>query len=167
MDSPVQDFQIPLSFPSLGLNMEGDKEWQMEGMGERKRNEILIFWWVCSKQNQARCKVPIMMVIKSFVFYVLRHAVWQNFTDILEKRASAILRIEEKAKQEIRENRAFLARIYCLHFQGWKVNKARNQRYKSSFLLVFLFDLHDDSSTFRRNVGTLLLKYTALHPRRH
>jgi hypothetical protein len=34
-------------------------------------------------------------------------------------------------------------------------------------LLGFLFDPDDGSSTFRRNVGTLLLKYTTLHPIRH
>jgi hypothetical protein len=41
MDAPIQDFQIPISFSSLGLNMGRDKGRELEG--RRERAEILTF----------------------------------------------------------------------------------------------------------------------------
>jgi hypothetical protein len=134
----------------------------MAGRGERKEAEILTFGWEYCKRNQAGCEVLIVMTTKSIVFCDVRHEACH-----LGEACSVHLQNRRASQARNQEIRAFLAAVYCLHFQGPRVSEARNQTEQSCFLLGLLFAPDDGSSTFRRNVDALLLKYTALQARRH
>lgn len=169
MDAPIQDFQIPISFSSLGLNMGRDKGRELEG--RRERAEILTFGWPCSKQNQAGYwgshsddykEYRLLWCTPWSLSEFHRHLGETCFVNLQNRRAS-------QARNKRKHN---LSSWYVLPtFSGseskWSKKRERAGLLLVGFLLGFLFDPDDGSSTFRRNVGTLLLKYTTLHPIRH